>query len=136
MLTTHPLLVPRLRKSRGYTSSYPKGPLWSVMGLDFFLTFAICGTKLCIPCPFVVTRKGIEGREKVMKDILSNHKYYFPVAIPYSSLSKVMLLVYIAYVCRLVMYAKQAVWSRLLHTSSCGKVNWLSGLCANSKNRT
>jgi hypothetical protein len=30
MLTTHPLLVPRLRKSRSYTSSHPNAPLWSV----------------------------------------------------------------------------------------------------------
>jgi hypothetical protein len=32
MLTTHPLLVPRLRKSRSYTSSHPNAPLWSVTG--------------------------------------------------------------------------------------------------------
>jgi hypothetical protein len=32
MLTTHPLLVPRLRKSRGYTSGHPDAPLWSVTG--------------------------------------------------------------------------------------------------------
>jgi hypothetical protein len=32
MLTTRPLLVPRLRKSRSYTSSYPNAPLWSVTG--------------------------------------------------------------------------------------------------------
>jgi hypothetical protein len=32
MLTTHPLLVPRLRKSRSYTSSHPNSPLWSVTG--------------------------------------------------------------------------------------------------------
>jgi hypothetical protein len=38
MLTTHPLLVPRLRKSRSYTSSHPDAPLWSVTGpLYFFL---------------------------------------------------------------------------------------------------
>jgi hypothetical protein len=32
MLTTHHLLVPRLRKSRSYTSSTPNAPLWSIMG--------------------------------------------------------------------------------------------------------
>jgi hypothetical protein len=32
MLTTHPLLVPRLRNSRSCTSSHPKAPLWSVTG--------------------------------------------------------------------------------------------------------
>jgi hypothetical protein len=32
MLTTHPLLVPRLRKSRSYTYSHPNAPLWSVTG--------------------------------------------------------------------------------------------------------
>jgi hypothetical protein len=32
MLTAHPLLVPRLRKSRSYTSCHPIAPLWSVTG--------------------------------------------------------------------------------------------------------
>jgi hypothetical protein len=32
MLTTHPLLVPRLRKSRSYTSCHPNAPLWNVTG--------------------------------------------------------------------------------------------------------
>jgi hypothetical protein len=32
MLTTHPLLVPRFRKSRSYTSSHPNAPLWTVTG--------------------------------------------------------------------------------------------------------
>jgi hypothetical protein len=32
MLTTHPLLVPRLRKSRSYTSCHSNEPLWSVTG--------------------------------------------------------------------------------------------------------
>jgi hypothetical protein len=41
MLTTHPLLVPRLRKSRSYTSSHPNAPLWSVTGpLYLYLTLA------------------------------------------------------------------------------------------------
>jgi hypothetical protein len=31
-LTTHPLLVPRLRKSRSCTSCHPNAPLWSVTG--------------------------------------------------------------------------------------------------------
>jgi hypothetical protein len=32
MLTTHPLPVPRLRKSRSYTSTHPNAPLRSVTG--------------------------------------------------------------------------------------------------------
>jgi hypothetical protein len=32
ILTTHPLLVPRLRKSRSYTSCHPNAPIWSVTG--------------------------------------------------------------------------------------------------------
>jgi hypothetical protein len=32
MLTTHPLIVPWLRKSRSYISSHPNAPLWSVTG--------------------------------------------------------------------------------------------------------
>jgi hypothetical protein len=32
MLTTHPLLAPRLRKSGSYTSCHPNAPLWSVTG--------------------------------------------------------------------------------------------------------
>jgi hypothetical protein len=36
MSTTHPLPVPRLRKSRSYTSSHPKVPLCSIMGLYLF----------------------------------------------------------------------------------------------------
>jgi hypothetical protein len=32
MLTPHPLLVPRLRKSRSYTSCHPDAPLWGVTG--------------------------------------------------------------------------------------------------------
>jgi hypothetical protein len=45
MLTTHPLLVPRLRKSRSYTSCHPNAPLWSVMGqlyLFFILHILFC----------------------------------------------------------------------------------------------
>jgi hypothetical protein len=39
MLTTHPLLVSRLRKSSSYTSSHTYAPLWSVMGpLYLYLT--------------------------------------------------------------------------------------------------
>jgi hypothetical protein len=37
MLTTHPLLVPRLRKSRSYTSCHPNAPLWSVTGPLYLL---------------------------------------------------------------------------------------------------
>jgi hypothetical protein len=32
MLTTHPLLVPRSRKSRSCTTCHPNAPLWSVTG--------------------------------------------------------------------------------------------------------
>jgi hypothetical protein len=40
MLTTHPLLVPKLRKSRSYTSSYSKAPLWDVTGPCYlYLTY-------------------------------------------------------------------------------------------------
>jgi hypothetical protein len=36
MLTIHPLLVPRLRKSRSYTSSHPNAPVWSITGPLYF----------------------------------------------------------------------------------------------------
>jgi hypothetical protein len=36
MLTTHPLLVPRLRNSRSYTSSPPKRHPWRVAALLSF----------------------------------------------------------------------------------------------------
>jgi hypothetical protein len=43
MLTTHPLLVPRLRNSRSYTCSHPNAPLWSVTGPLYLLPFyCIC----------------------------------------------------------------------------------------------
>jgi hypothetical protein len=41
MLTTHPLLMPGLRKSRSYTSCHPNAPLWSVTGLLIFFTLPI-----------------------------------------------------------------------------------------------
>jgi hypothetical protein len=37
MLTSHPLLVPRLRKSRSCTSCHPDAPLWSVTGPLYLL---------------------------------------------------------------------------------------------------
>jgi hypothetical protein len=37
MLTTRPLLVPRLRKSRSYTPFRPKTPVWSITGPLFYL---------------------------------------------------------------------------------------------------
>jgi hypothetical protein len=37
MLTTHPLLVPRLKKSRNYTCCHPNVPLWSVTGPFYLL---------------------------------------------------------------------------------------------------
>jgi hypothetical protein len=49
MLTTHPLLVPRLRKSRSYTSCHPNAPLWSVTGpLYLFFTFASGDENVCV----------------------------------------------------------------------------------------
>jgi hypothetical protein len=39
MLTTHPLLVQRLRKSRSCTSSHPNAPVWSVTGPFYLLPF-------------------------------------------------------------------------------------------------
>jgi hypothetical protein len=41
MLTTHPLLVSRLRKSRSYTSCHPDAPLWSVTGPQHITKFCI-----------------------------------------------------------------------------------------------
>jgi hypothetical protein len=47
MLTTHPLLVPRLRKSGSYTSCHPNAPLWSVTGpLYLFLTFTLARERI------------------------------------------------------------------------------------------
>jgi hypothetical protein len=40
MLTTHTLLVPRLRKSRSCTSSHPNAPVWSVTG-PLYLLFTL-----------------------------------------------------------------------------------------------
>jgi hypothetical protein len=41
MLTAHPLLVPRLRKSRSYTSCNPDAPLWSVTGPLYLFIFVL-----------------------------------------------------------------------------------------------
>jgi hypothetical protein len=41
MLTTHPLLEPRLRKSRSCTSCHPNAPLWSVTGPLYLYTFTL-----------------------------------------------------------------------------------------------
>jgi hypothetical protein len=41
MLTTHPLLVPRLRKCRSYTSCHPNAPLWSVTGPLYLFTVVL-----------------------------------------------------------------------------------------------
>jgi hypothetical protein len=38
MLTTHPLLVPRVTKSRSCTSCHPDAPLWSVTGPLYLFT--------------------------------------------------------------------------------------------------
>jgi hypothetical protein len=55
MLTNHPLLVLRLRKSRSYTSSRPNAPLWSVTGpfLHFFYCFRKYGRYLPFPHRFL-----------------------------------------------------------------------------------
>jgi hypothetical protein len=47
MLTTHPLLVPRLRKSRSYTSCHPDAPLCSVTG-PLYLSFLLHPTVLIL----------------------------------------------------------------------------------------
>jgi hypothetical protein len=39
MLTTHPLLVPRLRTSRSYTSCHPDAPIWGVTGPLYFTVY-------------------------------------------------------------------------------------------------
>jgi hypothetical protein len=49
MLTTHPLPVPRLRKSRSYTSCHQNAPLWSVTGpltLSEVNMMCVCNTDL------------------------------------------------------------------------------------------
>jgi hypothetical protein len=49
MLTTYPLLLPGLRKSRIYTSSHPNAPLWSVTGpLYLFMCKSAISTLLFI----------------------------------------------------------------------------------------
>jgi hypothetical protein len=47
MLTTHPLLVPRLRKSRRCTSCHTDAPLWSVTG-PLYLFFQALVVLFCI----------------------------------------------------------------------------------------
>jgi hypothetical protein len=46
MLTTHPLLVPRSRNSRSYTSCHPNAPLWSVRGPLYLLPFFLALKKM------------------------------------------------------------------------------------------
>jgi hypothetical protein len=46
MLTTYPLLVPRLRKSRSYTSCHPNAPLWSITGPLYLFTYFILFYKI------------------------------------------------------------------------------------------
>jgi hypothetical protein len=48
MLTTHPLLVPRLRKSRSYTSFHTNAPLWSVTGPLYLFTYIYIYICICI----------------------------------------------------------------------------------------
>jgi hypothetical protein len=48
MLTTHPLLVPRLRNSSSCTSCHPNAPLWSVTGpLYLFYLCSSCNSPSC-----------------------------------------------------------------------------------------
>jgi hypothetical protein len=57
MLTSNPLLVPGLRKSRSYTSCHPDAPLWSVTG-PLYLSFCTLrnmmalnnGSSICWGC--------------------------------------------------------------------------------------
>jgi hypothetical protein len=55
ILTTHPLPVPRLRKSRSCTSCHPNAPLWSVTGPLYhylFIFYLVRGWKgNCIRIP-------------------------------------------------------------------------------------
>jgi hypothetical protein len=57
MLTTHPLLVPRLRKSRSCTSSHPNAPLWSVTGPLYF-NLLLLGT-VSYPSIAIICRRKI-----------------------------------------------------------------------------
>jgi hypothetical protein len=67
MLTTHPLLSPRLRKCRSYTSSHPKAPLWSVKGTIYLFFLPLTASQW--PCVrafyakfFVYYSSHIQGR--------------------------------------------------------------------------
>jgi hypothetical protein len=48
MLTTHPLLVPRLRKSVSCTSCHPDAPLWSVTGPLYLLPLVFQLSSICL----------------------------------------------------------------------------------------
>jgi hypothetical protein len=49
MLTTHPLPVPRLRRSRSYTSCHPNAPLWSVPGPLYLFSGGLLWDSPAIP---------------------------------------------------------------------------------------
>jgi hypothetical protein len=51
MLTTHPLLVPRVRNSRSYTSCHPDAPLWTVTGPLYLFYCTLTKQHLTVPCP-------------------------------------------------------------------------------------
>jgi hypothetical protein len=51
MLTTHPLLVPGLRKSRSCTCCHPDAPLWSVTGPLYLFYLIHSALNLCTPQP-------------------------------------------------------------------------------------
>jgi hypothetical protein len=54
-LTTHPLLVPRLRKSRSYTSCHPNVPRWGVTGPLYLLTASVtCYLHLIVKLAVIV----------------------------------------------------------------------------------
>jgi hypothetical protein len=48
MLTTHPVLVPRLRKRKSYTSCHPNAPLCSVTGPLYLFNFYCIYNQSCV----------------------------------------------------------------------------------------
>jgi hypothetical protein len=57
MLTTHPLLVPRVRKSRSCTSCHPDAPLWSVTGPLYFFYPFVYDYRIMLSLLFMFTDK-------------------------------------------------------------------------------
>jgi hypothetical protein len=73
MLTTHPLLVPRLRNSRSYTSCHPNAPLWSVTGPLYLYLFFTHSYKRLDFTIIVLDEKTVFG-VKMQLRILSGKK--------------------------------------------------------------